>query len=176
MPTHIELLLTAKNLHDSFSLSSATSPYKTFQTLFLVECPADDPNILQKIQFNAAFLEYLSTQRVSRIRELLRTWHVQSMEAENDKDKLEAELEHEKHANKEKDAVGVTVICSDEEILEEIVKQIRDGVDVVCVYFEGQEVDAIDKLEEVKKKVVDILNQNTTWKWPKFVCQPMEAF
>ncbi|KAH7321985.1 hypothetical protein BKA65DRAFT_513377 [Rhexocercosporidium sp. MPI-PUGE-AT-0058] len=169
MASEISLLLATETLHASLPLTSATSLYKTFQSLFLIECPNDDANTLRNIQLNAAFLEYLSTQHSSRIKQLLYLWHSQKMKAEQNGAGEENTQEANKEMVKEVDYTAAI------EILDSLESYIRDGVNEICVYFEGQEAEAIVKTEEVRRKVAGILNLGTSWFRPRVICQPREV-
>ncbi|KAG4442718.1 hypothetical protein IFR05_001825 [Cadophora sp. M221] len=171
MASEIIHLFATEKLHDSLPLTGATSLYKTFQALFLIECPTDDATALQNIQLNAAFLEFLSMQHASRIKELLEAWHVQKMKSE-EKEKGEGE----EGADEETEESG-RVACTAIEILEDVESWIREGLNEVCVHFEGQEVEATVKMmEDVERKVAGILNQGpASWFWPKVICQPREV-
>ncbi|KAL2068466.1 hypothetical protein VTL71DRAFT_16564 [Oculimacula yallundae] len=185
-PSQIEILLAAEKLHDLLPLTDANSLFKLFQSLFLVECPSNDLKILQDIQLTAAFLEYLSTQRILRVRELLRAWQITMAEPRLDGTKKEAiikEGKEGKHGEKKGDDFLMSDVLeektsdlADAMTLDEIATYIRNRVNDVCVYFEGQDVNALAKLDEVEKKIADILNQSKTWFWPRFSCERMEAF
>ncbi|PVH76846.1 hypothetical protein DL98DRAFT_591856 [Cadophora sp. DSE1049] len=183
MASQISTLLSTLNLHSSLPLTDPTSLYKIFQSLFLIECPTEDATTLQNIQLNAAFLEYLSTQRVSRVKELLRAWWVQSLKSEIEEDgKGEDEDggrdEKGKEAGKE---AGEDMKWEDggeisaKEILGELERYITDGVNNVCVCFDGQEVEAIVKMGEMRRKVNGILENATSSFWPSFICQTREV-
>ncbi|KAH9221743.1 hypothetical protein DL95DRAFT_402614 [Leptodontidium sp. 2 PMI_412] len=167
MASGIATLLATEKLHASLPPTGTASLYKTFQSLFLIECSTDDATTLQNIQLNAAILEYLSTQGVSRVKQLLQAWHAQKMKGEEkgDGEEMKEGVSEEK----------VTEEYTAMEILEDVQNYIRDGVNEVCVYFEGQEVEAIVMMEEVGRKVAGILNQGPGWFRPKFICQPREV-
>lgn len=183
MASQISTLLAVSNLHSALPLDNPTSLYKKFQSLFLIECPSADASALQNVQLNAAFLEYLSTQRVSRVKLLLRVWLLQSLKPETagagkGKDKEESDL-----GSTEEKERGLETLerkwgegeLSDMEILDGLEKYIREGVKSVCVCFDGQEVEAIVKMKDVRRKVDDILEKATSSFWPSLNCQTREV-
>lgn len=154
MASEISTLLATQKLYSSLPVTGPNSLYKIFQSLFLIECPFDDPATLQAIQLNAAFLEYLSTQRASAIKVLLQEWEQTSRNTGENKERENFEMEYAR-------------ILDDFE--EYMVKEVR----TVCVYFEGQDVEALVRTREIKEKVRGILEKAGGGK-PRFICQPRE--
>ncbi len=64
---------------------------------------------------------------------------------------------------------------SDMDILDKLEEYIRDGVKSFCVCFDGQDVEAMVKMEEVRRKVDGILEKATSSFWPSFICQTREV-
>ncbi|KAH9209796.1 hypothetical protein DL95DRAFT_20481 [Leptodontidium sp. 2 PMI_412] len=61
------------------------------------------------------------------------------------------------------------------EALDALVSFMSDEVRVICVYFEGQDVEALLGLNEVKEKVERILKRPSAGFVPKFICQPRDS-
>ena len=120
---------------------------------------------------------------MSRVKLLLRVWWLQSLKSEiteagrrkdyNEEGDLGSTEEKERGSQTPERKWGKGEL-SDMEILDELEKYIRERVKSVCVCFDGQEVEAIVKMEEVRRKVDDILEKATSYFWPSFVCQTRE--
>jgi len=184
MASQISTLLTVSNIHSALPLTHSTSLYKIFQSLFLIECPSADASALQNVQLNAAFLEYLSSQRVARVKLLLRVWWLQSLKSETTEDSrsqedneigdMESKEEIESRLKTQERKWGKGEL-SDMDILDKLEEYIRDGVKSFCVCFDGQDVEAMVKMEEVRRKVDGILEKATSSFWPSFICQTREV-